>query len=52
MEYNQGMLFSGSFDHSIKRWDVRNTTMFSDKYSGHKGYIHALTIGDCSLMSG
>ena len=50
-------LFSGSFDHTIKRWDPR--TMLCDlTLTGHKGFVHALTSsktgfgGEGALISG
>ncbi|KAI8807782.1 WD40-repeat-containing domain protein [Cladochytrium replicatum] len=44
-------LFSGSFDHTIKRWDVRR---FEETavLNGHRGFVHALTVGNSTLMSG
>ncbi|KAI8049268.1 WD40-repeat-containing domain protein [Syncephalis plumigaleata] len=46
-----GKLFSGSFDHTIRRWDTR---MWSCDLvlRGHKGYVHAMTLGDGCLISG
>lgn len=44
-------LFSGSFDHKIKRWDLRNQRC-SATLGGHKGFVHALTIGKEQLISG
>lgn len=45
------VLFSGSHDHMIKRWDLRQMT--SDlELKGHRGYIHALIIERDRLISG
>eukprot|EP01133_Synstelium_polycarpum_P013860 gene13860-16344_t len=46
-----GHLFSGSFDHTIKTWDLRN---YSNQMTitGHRGYIHALTSSTFNLFSG
>eukprot|EP01132_Coremiostelium_polycephalum_P008562 gene8562-10532_t len=46
-----GYLFSGSFDHNIKVWDLN---MFSNlkTISGHRSYIHALTSSSFHLFSG
>ncbi|KAL1918510.1 uncharacterized protein VTP21DRAFT_3170 [Calcarisporiella thermophila] len=44
-------LFSGSFDHTIRRWDTR--MLRCDLIlKGHKGYVHAVTLGDDFLISG
>jgi WD40 repeat protein len=49
---NEGhCLFSGSFDHNIKRWDTR---MFecTATLRGHRAFVHALTLGNSNLISG
>ncbi|KAI9190347.1 E3 ubiquitin-protein ligase traf7 [Blastocladiella emersonii ATCC 22665] len=46
-----GVLFSGSFDHSIKRWDTR-TFEATATLKGHRGFVHALAAGHGSLISG
>jgi WD40 repeat protein len=58
LEYNFYNLFSGSHDHTIKRWgkfylnvDVRNFQNIST-LTGHRGYIHALTWSKFALVSG
>ena len=45
-----GILFSGSFDHSIRKWDCR---MFGciEILAGHKRYVHSLKVMDQSLVS-
>ncbi|KAJ1568672.1 hypothetical protein HK096_005739, partial [Nowakowskiella sp. JEL0078] len=44
VEYcSRGVLFSGSFDHTIKRWDIRNFQNTAT-LTGHKGFVHSLTI--------
>lgn len=51
--YVDGVLFSGSFDHTIKRWTVtRETIECSATLSGHKGYVHAMAIGNSCLITG
>ncbi|KXS19187.1 WD40 repeat-like protein [Gonapodya prolifera JEL478] len=51
LQYSMGVLFSGSFDHTIKRWDPR---MFQCTHTlrGHKGFVHALALGNDNLISG
>ena len=35
--YTDGALFSASFDHTIKRWDVRNRMKCDATLKGHQG---------------
>lgn len=51
LKFCEGQLFSGSFDHTIKRWDVRMMEC-TGTLKGHKGFVHALTLGDRCLISG
>ncbi|GAM23547.1 hypothetical protein SAMD00019534_067220 [Acytostelium subglobosum LB1] len=46
-----GYLFSGSFDHTIKTWDLRN---FQNQrtITGHRSFLHALTSSSYHLFSG
>jgi E3 ubiquitin-protein ligase TRAF7 len=44
-------LFSGSFDHSIKVWDL-DTFACVKSLGGHKGYVHAITLGSNYIFSG
>ncbi|KAJ1501315.1 hypothetical protein HMI54_015840 [Coelomomyces lativittatus] len=44
-------LFSGSFDHSIKKWDLRSFQCIST-LNGHHGFVHAMCFGEKSLISG
>jgi len=37
LEYTNNTLFSASFDHTIKRWDVRNGLECNATLKGHKG---------------
>ncbi|KAI9594626.1 WD40-repeat-containing domain protein [Syncephalis fuscata] len=46
-----GKLFSASFDHTIRRWDTRTWTC-DQVLRGHKGYVHAMTLGDGCLITG
>ncbi|EFA76777.1 hypothetical protein PPL_09528 [Heterostelium album PN500] len=46
-----GYLFSGSFDHTIKTWDLR-TFQNQRTITGHRSYIHALTSSSFHLFSG
>ncbi|KYR02634.1 hypothetical protein DLAC_00083 [Tieghemostelium lacteum] len=46
-----GYLFSGSFDHTIKIWDLHNFQNLST-LSHHRSYIHALTSSSFHLFSG
>ena len=49
----EGALFSGSFDHTIKRWTVtRESIECSATLSGHKGYVHAMVLGKDCLITG
>jgi len=51
--YANGALFSGSFDHTIKRWTVtRDSIECSATLSGHKGYVHAMVVGKDCLITG
>jgi len=51
LEYTDGIIFSGSFDHEIRRWEKRSWNCTA-VLRGHKGFVHALTLGDQSLISG
>jgi len=44
------LLFSGSFDQTIKVWDLK-TFECKKVLEGHKGFIHALSIGMFSPLS-
>ncbi|PRP81779.1 hypothetical protein PROFUN_10649 [Planoprotostelium fungivorum] len=44
-------LFSGSFDHTIKVWDL-DTFQCVKTLNGHKGYVHALSLSKKTLFSG
>eukprot|EP01135_Chromosphaera_perkinsii_P007596 Nk52_evm52s914 gene=Nk52_evmTU52s914 len=44
-------LFSGSFDHTIRRWDTRTLSSTGTLY-GHKGYVHAMAEGRNNLLTG
>jgi WD40 repeat protein len=46
-----GKLFSGSFDHTVRRWDTR-MWQCDLVLRGHKGYVHAMTLGDGCLVTG
>ncbi|CAJ0635631.1 4347_t:CDS:10 [Entrophospora sp. SA101] len=50
--YTDGALFSASFDHTIKRWDVRNGLVCNATLKGHKGFVHAMTLGNHDLITG
>ncbi|CAG8460281.1 12937_t:CDS:10 [Ambispora leptoticha] len=52
LEYTNGSLFSASFDHTIKRWNVRNQIVCDLTLKGHQGFVHAMTLGDCNLITG
>ncbi|CAG8538966.1 4665_t:CDS:2 [Paraglomus brasilianum] len=39
LEYTIGALFSASFDHTIKRWDVRNRMICNATLKGHQGKL-------------
>lgn len=39
--YSDGLLFSGSFDHTIKVWDLETFGCIKS-LTGHKGYVHSL----------
>ncbi|KAL7748930.1 E3 ubiquitin-protein ligase traf7 [Sorochytrium milnesiophthora] len=52
LKYHHGALFSGSFDHTIKRWDTRNMFSCTATLTGHKGFVHAMCLGRKSLISG
>jgi WD40 repeat protein len=49
--YYNGFLFSGSFDHTIRIWDIKTFTC-TKTLTGHNGYIHALSWNDQTLFSG
>ncbi|KAK5578457.1 hypothetical protein RB653_008128 [Dictyostelium firmibasis] len=51
LEMCGGYLFSGSFDHTIKIWDLNNFKNLSI-ISSHRSYIHALTSSSFHLFSG
>ena len=42
---HQTLLFSGSFDHQIRIWDMGDWTCVR-VLAGHSGYIHALIVPD------
>ncbi|RKP10494.1 WD40-repeat-containing domain protein [Thamnocephalis sphaerospora] len=44
-------LFSASFDHTVRRWDTRMWRC-DLVLRGHKGYVHAMTLGDGCLVTG
>ncbi|KAG9291620.1 hypothetical protein G9A89_022039 [Geosiphon pyriformis] len=52
LEYTNGKMFSASFDHTIKRWDVRNQMACDLTLKGHQGYVHAMTLGNRNLITG
>ncbi|TPX36232.1 hypothetical protein SmJEL517_g01541 [Synchytrium microbalum] len=52
LQYTDGALFSSSHDHTVKRWDVRMTFLNDLTLKGHKGFVHALCIGNRELLSG
>eukprot|EP01117_Protostelium_nocturnum_P018854 TRINITY_DN797_c0_g1_i1.p1 TRINITY_DN797_c0_g1~~TRINITY_DN797_c0_g1_i1.p1 ORF type:complete len:537 (+),score=106.78 TRINITY_DN797_c0_g1_i1:51-1613(+) len=45
------LLFSGSFDHTVKVWDLE-TFQCLKTLQGHKGYVHSLSISGYHLCSG
>ncbi|CAG8823446.1 20328_t:CDS:2, partial [Racocetra persica] len=52
LEYTNGAMFSASFDHTIKRWDTRNHLICNATLRGHKGFVHAMTLGQHNLITG
>ncbi|KAI9223940.1 WD40-repeat-containing domain protein [Blastocladiella britannica] len=51
LKVTDGVLFSGSFDHTIRRWDPR-TFECTATLRGHRGFVHAMAVGNRSLITG
>jgi WD40 repeat protein len=51
LEHVDNVLFSGSHDHTIRRWDLR-TFQNNQTLAEHRGYIHSLKLSDRGLYSG
>ncbi|RUP45741.1 WD40-repeat-containing domain protein [Jimgerdemannia flammicorona] len=65
LAYVQGELFSASFDHTVRRWDVRGGVvegaaavggrgfgLCTGTLKGHKGFVHAMIQGENNLITG